>query len=348
LRSSDGSLVLLAEDNSRPTLLFGADKAGPGRLIPLPIQAQRLHLVESSKQTLWIGGVKNYRFSGRTYNYMSEAFLAHVDREGHVIWERTFGQQTQREIQSLAALPSGEVAVAGRDNESAWLARISVQGNIVWERYFGLGKGASVGTAGDRIIVTALDADEDAANKGYRENVALWTFDSAGDIVDRQIIREGINTKEGSFFAYLAVRPLNDDIYVFSAWLDMFAPKPMEVAKLDRRGHLTWRQEMPETIRRRANGSITYCRAGITILSSGDPLLACSIMQTLTLYQLHAQSGGAVQVSMPLPSCHQGSAPALFLVQRGSESVSIFGSRPGNVSAESCSWFGKAILPVRR
>jgi hypothetical protein len=184
-RFGKGFTFLLSKANpldkgaaDRPFLLVGADQSGPGRLIPLNITGWGLRLVPGPDQTIWIGGVKNpgVLWTGEP---VSDGYLAKLDAQGGVIWERQFADKHKREIQSLAPLPSGDVVVVGRYDNKTWLARISGDGQLVWERYLGVGNGVSVTTIGDKIAVAAFKAAPGSSSQSYREDVGFWTYDTA-------------------------------------------------------------------------------------------------------------------------------------------------------------------------
>jgi hypothetical protein len=144
--SSSGPVILLTDSSSG--WLVQPDAPQPERLISFPLARPWVHLAAGAKDTLWIGGRKNSRrANGIAPIPLSDAYLAKSDRRGHVLWERTFGGNSEREIQSMTPLPSGDVVAAGLDNRLSnrrtWLARISSDGDIIWERSFSGGKGAA-------------------------------------------------------------------------------------------------------------------------------------------------------------------------------------------------------------
>lgn len=344
LQLQNGPIALLTTEQGHPTLFVGPDKTGPGRPISLQTIGSHLRLVGDKDGTLFIGGYKNYRYSGKKWNFLSDAILVKVDREGKTLWEQTYKNETQRTIQSLTSLQSGAVVVAGRENESTWVAQISEGGKVDWERYLGLGKGADVTTIGDKIFVATIDVDEEAVGKLYQEHVVVWILNGAGNIVNRHVVRKNINGDRSAAFAKLWLKKFDDAIYVFSEWIISDAAKPIEVTKLDIHGQVAWRKELRDTIVQLPNKTYLSCFPGITVLPKGDPLIACSIQDRIRVVKLDSQSGAEKQVSMMLPSCHQGSAPALFLIPKSPDTVWLFGSRPGNVSRASCTWLSQISL----
>jgi outer membrane protein assembly factor BamB len=256
------------------------DEVGPGRLIYLQLSniARRIC---GTGEALWIGGLANERYAGFGSAKMSDAYLAKVDRNGRIIWERTFGAHSLRTIESLASLPSGDVVVAGRDNERTWLARISGDGKIIWEQFVGSGKGASVTTAGDAIFLTAFEVSADSTVKSFSEDVSIWRFDEMGDMRAHNVIRDGINRERGADFGRLFIESANDSVYVLSAWLEFTSAKLVDVTKLDLHGDLVWHKELSETFLNvpkdlnlpAESGLVTWTRA-VTTLGHGGPLIA--------------------------------------------------------------------------
>jgi hypothetical protein len=148
-QSDDGLVTFLAREPShegwqdhigRVGLLVGASRTGFGMPINLPISAYSLHLAAGVGDVLWIGGVKRAAVT-IVSTHISTAYLAKIDRQGRVIWEREYGDMTtQRSIQSVASLPSGNVIVSGQDSKRTWIALISHNGEIIWEHFVGIGK----------------------------------------------------------------------------------------------------------------------------------------------------------------------------------------------------------------
>ena len=168
--SSDSAVLLASDRQNNKSLFVGATELGPGRLVPLPtlanVPVQGLRLIRGTAGQLWIAGSSNYR-EGIAGGRLWDAYLAKLYLEGNLVWEHNFEGQSEKEIQDLAALPNGDVVVAGKEGDKTWLARISADAKIVWERTFGLGSVAAVATVGDNVVVAAFDTDGEA----------VWRFD---------------------------------------------------------------------------------------------------------------------------------------------------------------------------
>ena len=346
LRTSDGRLIALGKIDDKPSLFVDPDTTGPGKVISPAISGDRLRIAEGSDGILWIGGFKNERYEGFGSSLMSEAYLVKLDSEGRVVWERSFGTDTQRTIESLASLPSGAVIVSGRDRWTNWLAKISPDGQIEWERFLGVARGTSVSVAHEIIFLAGLDAGH-ADGGGYQEDVVLWSLDSAaGNVLDRRVVRDRVTTAKNLFLGTIKVQHAADAIYVFSSGVDHGLDVPIEVAKLGYDGRSYWRTTLAETVQTRPSGGTYSCRApGNTLLDNGDALIACAIGDQAILFRIGSITGDAKQTSLQLPPCHNGFAAALFLTQTSPRSVRIVGTRPENVYQESCTWLGAISIP---
>jgi hypothetical protein len=312
----------------------------------LSVEGYGLHLIEGLGDTLWIGGLSKPTVSIAS-THQSYAYLAKLDRLGHVAWVREFGGQTEGSIQSMAALPSGDIVVSGQDSERTWLARISSDGNIVWERFIGLGKGSAITTMDGAIVLAALDADW----SDYRESVVAWTFNQVGEMLDRRVVREEINRAPGVYAGQIQIGRSRDAIYVFSAWIDpMRQFMPLEVAKLNLSDGIVWRKELPATALR-GRTLTSYCFPAISISPDGDPLIACTVQKDeIMLLRLNSMNGNSTQArvriaSPPPPSCGEF-WPVVSLMKEGPQTtVWLFGSPYDSLDPNVCGWIGEAATP---
>jgi hypothetical protein len=350
LRSSEKPIVLLAIQSDHASLLVGASRTGFGTPFPLPTRAFRLQLAEGAGDTLWIGGVSGIAVS-ITSSRLSNGYLAKVDRLGHFFWEREFGErETARSIESLLALPSRDVVVSGQDSERTWLARISNEGNVVWERYVGLGKGSAVTTIDGIGWLAAIEAI--GREVDYREDIAVWSFSEAGELLGHRTVREEINRVPGAHAADIRIEKANNAVYVFSAWAGIGdEPKPLEVAKLDGSGTIVWRKKLAQTVAP-FRGRMVYSSSAIAVLSNGDPLISYPIDEptNLVLTRLDAANGNATQMGarladLPMPRCANRWALVRFLKEKSPKSIWLFGSPWQGMGADACGWIGEASVP---
>jgi hypothetical protein len=349
LRSSREPTILLASDDGRASLLVDPNRSGFGTPLPLPVEAYDLHLAEGLDDSLWIGGYSRPRTSMFSVP-LSSAYLAKVDRLGHFFWKREFGGETRRTIESMVSLPSGDIVVSGQDGFRTWLANISSDGKVIWERFVGLGKGSAVTTIDGAIALAAVEPDP--RGPSYREDVAIWTFDAAGESLNHQTIREGINRKDSDSSGRIQIERGNGAFYVFSAWGGYGLAKPLEVVRFDLQKGVVWRKELAETIIQELKGPPTACSTVTTVLSNGDPLVACRPeAREIELSRFDAKSGAIVQsvvhFSAPPPDCSEFWefwAQQRFLKQISETAVWILGS-PYESGGSSCGWIAEAPIP---
>jgi hypothetical protein len=351
LQSNREPPILLARDMDRMSLLVGTDLSSFGTVHPLPIHAG-VHLAEGAGETIWIGGVTgtSVTVAGAP---RSQAYLAKVDRLGHFFWEREFGGQSKRSIQSMASLQSGDVVVSGQDDERTWLARVSSDGDIIWERFVGLGKGSAIASFGGNIALVGLNSysKEDASNSpdpDYREDVVVWLFSSSGELLDHRVIRENINSNPSKWAADVRIQSAADSIYVSSAWT-LPDRKPFELTKLDYRLKPLWRNQGQDFATLPSNQA---CFSPPMIeLSNGDVLTSCRVgADEFALSDFNLVNGDVSEVTVRMPklpaNCDEDWPLArVFLKETQPATIWIFGSPPDGIGAKACGWIGQAKLP---
>ena len=348
VRSNKNPTIFLAAEYPNAELLVGATRSSFGLPIPLPIKSYQLKITEGAEDTLWIGGARGAKVSIAS-THLSYGYLAKVDRRGHLFWERDYGGETERSIQSITPLASGDVVVSGQDSDRTWLARISKDGNIVWERFVGIGKGSAT-TAIDGVgIITLAALEVCQCNESYREDVAVWSFDQAGELLDHRVIREGINRVPNQSAAQIRIETGKDSIYVLSVW-SAFQAQPFEIARLDFRREHVWSKRFPKTVSR--HGGFEDARFPTTVvLSNGDILFAMwEQWPTYVLSRLDAATGDLSTAVVrfpanPPPPCIERWAPILFMKEGDQNTVLLFGSPSDGQGSKVCSWIGEAAMP---
>lgn len=292
VRSSDGTIFILTQDDKKEkSLLVGANQSGPGRLVPLAnsrsMPESNVHLAEGQGNTLWIGGTRNTR-SATFGGLLSDGYLAKIDYEGHLIWELEIAHDRENELQSIAALPSGDAVVVGKEGNRAWLARVSKDGQLSWEKTFGLGKIASVAVTDELILVAAFEAIDDPASGRDMARVALWRFSHAGELLGRQIIRNELADSPSTLWV-MKVTVAAKAIYVFSAWMHLLGfpetTTPLGIVKMDMQGHVLWQKEIAGTFYQTRRGSSLCVHAAI-VLADGSPLPTVVLKEESSFFDL--------------------------------------------------------------
>lgn len=160
--AANGTAVLVLQDREqRLSLLISASALGVGSRVPLQ-SAKKLipydiHSAVAADGSIWIGGTTNI---GRSYASapLSDAYLAKLGPDGHLVWEIVTARKREHAIFDMAVLSSGDAVIVGREDDTNWLARISGDGKIIWEKTFGTGRGASVAVLNDLIAVMGSGA----------------------------------------------------------------------------------------------------------------------------------------------------------------------------------------------
>ena len=122
------------------------------------------------------------------------------------------------------------------------------------------------------------------------------------------------------------------------------AEEPLQVTKLNSLGQPIWQKELRETVVQEGKRTGS-CVAALTVLTNGDPLVACVIAKdnTITLFQLSSQTGASARRSIQLPSppsnCDEWLSPVHFMRQTADGGVWIFGSPSPGV--QNCTWLGQ-------
>ena len=247
-------------------------------------------------------------------------------------------------------MPSGGVAVSGRDDNGTLLEEISAEGVVIWERLLGLGKGSAITAIDGALVLAAIE--KNPADQRYREDVAVWRFSVTGKLLDHRVVREGINLDESSYSENIWLERSGEAIYIFSRRTGFMQLKPFEVAKIDPRVGMSWRKELPATIITTDNGSSYSCSTATTVLPNGDLLVACrSNSDVLRLWRLSATNGAStesvVRLFAPSPNCEPFWSPARFLKAKSEGVVWLFGS-PQASDEKPCGWIGEALAPEIR
>lgn len=345
-QSVDGTVIILVQDNEKQrSMLIGPSESGPG--LRVLIENSKLpavfavHVAVGAERSLWIGGTKDIRRSigGAP---LSNVYVAKIGADGRTICDVEIARNRESVIQDLAILPSGDIAIVGRQDEMTWLARISNDGRVMWEKTFGLGNIASLAVFDDTIAVMAFQAVDGQVN-GSIGRVAVWRFTSTGDLVDSQFVRSDIGQRPSSAWLIKA-RSAKNALYAVSAWTEPFSRPPsakaLSVTKMNAAGQIIWQRDLPDTVVQSRIGPMP-CPKMVTSLLDGGILTYCAAEEGITLFYLEPTSGEITRELLPSyakPGCDgvPGSSP--FIVQHGETSIWMFGT------GRDCSWLQQITL----
>jgi len=348
-----------------PVLLFDVERQGPDAAIPVdlagvprerrsslfglikPSQPSRIPGISSfaigAKGEIWVaGGANTYLDIGSAVH--SDAYLARLDETGKAVWERAFSNGGQRNIRSLAATTSGELALFGNDWRDGWLAVSSPDGQLRWEAQIAIGGGGEVAWLDDdRIAVAGFETTGSASGGDYRNHVAVWIFDRSGKVLTKTRIREDMNGTPGSGAGEIHVVAVKDALYVSSNKDDLSHAEPVMLSKIALDGTLMWSSVLPETILAVDSQVRSWqsCSPRLAVDVGGKPALACAVAGSIHLYRFDGATGANRQAQLPLPSCQAGRLSQIFFVPRDSGGHLLVGTRPGGNVGENCTWVGR-------
>ncbi len=162
-----------------------------------------------------------------------DGWLLRLDKDGKVLWEKTFGGAEEDALFSVAALPDGGAIATGAHGADGqgWLLRLDARGGVVWEKRFGgtgydvfnaiarhgqggfvaAGTTRSKGPAGGAAWVLRLDDKGEAAwerlltpVKGASANSVLALADGGLLVAGGSIVEPGLGAeKEKAWLARL-------------------------------------------------------------------------------------------------------------------------------------------------
>lgn len=337
IRNTDGSIGF----NASGGLMTAPDESGPGPVMPWRTTNGRvLTIAQGKENTFWLGGRANQR-SYVPGGDIADAYLAKIDGQGRLIAEHTYKSWLSfRGIRDMLPLDSGDIVVA----DNGWLAKISGKGKILWEREFTYVKKIALSRIGSQIVMATIEGDMTGGREKYQDNVVIRIFDTDGKTFAERVIRSGINKIKTAHFGNLEIAKSDDAVYVSSNWTDLFDATPIEISKISRNGDIVWRKELAHSISQYPNKTWESCKQAQTVLADGALLSACAVMDKIVIHRIGAKTGELNVQSVPLPACHESRPASLFLTQRKNGKIWLFGSRPGNNVAASCTWLAELSL----
>ncbi len=319
------------------------DRRGPGDITLLNTKALILDAALDSHDNVWVGGRINQRawFPGAD---MADAYLGKFSQNGKKLAEFTFGALSWRQIVALHPTRDDGILVTGPKNGGTWVARISGQGKISWEKTFGFGANAAVTEGHDgNIAFLGLRKAASASDK-YEEEAVFWLLDPRGNVLGEQVIRPSINAHRSTRYENIAIEASPDGYFALAQWSDPYDDKPLTVAKVSLTGVMQWNISLKHTATPwpgRASAVWKKCQPRQAVLGNGDLLVTCSIEGEIVLSRLNGNSGTEKIQRVALPSCHENRPAVITPFPVKGNSVLLFGSRPSNNVATSCSWLAE-------
>ncbi|PKO43870.1 MAG: hypothetical protein CVU31_12720 [Betaproteobacteria bacterium HGW-Betaproteobacteria-4] len=338
LRTGNGELI--AAGNR----IVPLNRRGPGEMTSLDTKAVVLDAALDSQDKLWLGGRINQRafFPGAD---TADAYLGKFSRNGQKLAEFVFGGRSWRQIVALHPRRDGGVLVTGPIERSSkengsWLASISDQGKIAWEKTIGLPSNSAIAEGRDGNIAFVGLSNAHSSGHAAEMEAVFWLFDPQGKVLSEQPIRPGIKAHRSMRFERVAIEPSADGYFVLVHWANPSDDKPLDVAKLSPSGQIQWNVSLRHTAVPWAGRAAVWkkCEPRQAVLENGDLLVTCSVEGEIVLSRLDGKTGAEKIQKVALPSCHERRPAVVTPVPVQKDFVLLFGSRPGNNVATSCSW----------
>lgn len=323
------------------------NRRGPGEIALLDTKASILDAAQDRQGNIWVGG-RNNQYAWFPGADMADAYLGKFTRNGQKLAEFVFGGRSWRQIVGLRARRDGGILVTGPIERSSkgngtWLASISDQGKISWEKTMGLPANAAITEGCDGNIAFVGLRNAHLTNHTGEEEAVFWLFDPQGKVLTEQVIRPTINAHRGKRFEAIAIEASPDGYFALVHWGDPSDDKPLTVAKVSLTGVMQWNVSLKHTATPWPGRSAVWkkCQPRQAVLGNGDLLVTCSVEGEIVLSRLDGKSGTEKTQSVALPSCHEKRPAVITPFPVKENSVLLFGSRPSNNVAASCSWLAE-------
>jgi len=213
----------------------------------------------------------NYVFAGYSQDPetgSNNAWIIQLDRNGRVLWSKTYGGQRGDEAKSIIETQDGGFAVAGlthsysKGKSDMWLLRLDKEGNEIWQKNYG-------GNEADRAHTLLQAEDGGFVLGGYSKSYGEGKADIVLIKVDKDgngIWNQNYGGEENENIESMAAT--RDGGYVISGWTQSAASKTLDaiVMKVDGTGHRVWTRTFGK------QGKDAYYSVDVT--PAGDIILA--------------------------------------------------------------------------
>jgi len=196
-----------------------------------------------------------------------DLWVVKLDKDGNIIWQRTYGRSDAESAKATAVTPDGGYIVAGwtgsKDGDVSynhgandfWVLKIDKDGNPIWQKALGgsnldIAEGIVVTQDGGCVVAGWTRSDDGDVSKNHgMVDVWIIKLDKDGNVIWK-------NTYGGSDEDYaLSIIATKDDEYIFAGWTQSNDGdvsqnhSPMWwsdawVVKLDKDGNLVWQKAL--------------------------------------------------------------------------------------------------------
>lgn len=142
-------------------------------------------IITGNTCTTWEGSRDNYRVDWNK----QDIYLVRTDKNGILIWEKTFGGEFKDNGNSVREISDGSYIIAGSTTNTkngtydVYVFKTNFQGELIWEKTFGRGKG----DGGNSVCITSdnyyLITGSTYSNDTDNFDVYLIKTDTSGNLV---------------------------------------------------------------------------------------------------------------------------------------------------------------------
>lgn len=282
----------------------------------------------------WLGGAVNTEErpgEPRSHLTHSDAYVALIDDNGKLVWERAYGNGGIRTIKVMSSLPSGDLIVGGNDG---WLARIAADGHLIWEKTVE-GYIYMIAPLPDNRFVAVGPYSQVGRHQNHNSNICVRIFDASGNEVTSTTV--GLPVRYDDYPNYTQLAVGRDAIYVgsFRSW-------PIRMSKLGLDGTIQWQSDIGDVAGSHdAKQRLCYVQyyTAIAANAAGGVTAACQLDDGIHVYDLDAATGQYIESTLPLPGCSDGHFSLIRARDDGSMVLGTTTSAADN--ATHCAWLGR-------
>lgn len=253
-------------------------------------------IILTSEGNFMIAGITRSDDGDISHNIGGDDFwLIHMDSEGNLIWEKTFGGTDYDRASEVIETSDGNFVVVGltwsddvdvtenKGMSDVWIVKFDSEGNLIWEKSYGGSADESASsieqtTDGGYIVVGSSRSNDGdlTSNKGDAD-VWILKLDSEGDLEwqksyggnDQDWAASVKQTTDGGYIVGGTSKSTNGDPIENKGWDDMW------ILKLDSSGEIEWQKiyggsdyEVVNSVLQTEGGG--YMVAGYTWSDDGD------------------------------------------------------------------------------
>ncbi len=349
-RPSGGYVMLGVDMNTREDrydyrVMISRDTEAVGEWIPVDVSGRLSKVVVTEGGEIYLAGYSREAFFmwdsiefGDT-----DVLVIKLDPDGRVLWRQSFNPGLGRgELQGVAVLPSGGIALSARSLRSrqTLLATVSADGEWLWQRDFGrTSAGSSVSVFPDgRILLATNGRAPEGADSLYPPAVAA-IFGAGGDLISESFVM-GRAASDG--YGNLSITALAEETEAYF-FVDMTnGAFPLRATSMEAGLVPGWRSAPLREEPAFTNGQ---CQPNLDATAKWL-MAACSDLDLPTVSIIDRSSGEHRTFVVQRPECQRFNERSLLVAPAGDEAVFLLSVPylpPGDGSA-TCGWLARVEI----